>query len=82
MAKKTIQPSDISHPDHSLVAARAYEIWQREGCPDGRAMEHWLRAEVEVAGASSLASEENLRARSSRRPAVRNGDRQFQAAGR
>jgi hypothetical protein len=24
----------------------AYNIWQEEGCCDGRDMDHWLRAEV------------------------------------
>lgn len=35
-------------PTHDAVASRAYEIWQSEGCPDGRAMEHWLRAVSEL----------------------------------
>ena len=26
------------------IAMRAYEIWQQEGCPDGRAAEHWQMA--------------------------------------
>lgn len=30
------------------VRERAYEIWQECGCPDGQAMEHWLRAESEL----------------------------------
>jgi hypothetical protein len=32
------------------VRARAYAIWEREGRPEGRAMEHWFMAEREVAG--------------------------------
>ena len=31
------------------VRERAYEIWQQEGRPQGKAVEHWLRAEAEVA---------------------------------
>jgi hypothetical protein len=27
------------------VARRAYELWEAEGRPEGRAMEHWTRAE-------------------------------------
>ena len=27
-----------------LVRLTAYKIWQEEGCPDGRADEHWLKA--------------------------------------
>ena len=30
------------------IRQRAYEIWQAEGQPDGRALEHWCRAEAEV----------------------------------
>jgi hypothetical protein len=31
------------------VAARAYEIWEREGRPPNKEAEHWQRAEQEVA---------------------------------
>ena len=31
-----------------LIRQRAYEIWQVEGQPDGRALEHWCRAEAET----------------------------------
>lgn len=24
----------------------AYQIWQEEGCPDGREVQHWLKAQV------------------------------------
>src|SRR5689334_5604138 len=30
------------------IAARAYEIYEREGRSDGRDMDHWLRAESEL----------------------------------
>jgi len=30
------------------VALRAYEIYEREGRPDGRHLEHWVQAEVEL----------------------------------
>ena len=36
--------------DPSLMAKirrRAYEIWQSEGCPEGRDRIHWTRAEAE-----------------------------------
>lgn len=35
-------------PDQSAIALRAWEIWQREGCPEGRALDHWLMAEREL----------------------------------
>jgi hypothetical protein len=30
------------------VARRAYELYLQEGRPEGRQMEHWLRAEAEL----------------------------------
>ena len=35
------------------IEARAREIWEEEGRPDGRAAEHWLRAEAELAAQGS-----------------------------
>jgi hypothetical protein len=32
----------------ALTRERAYYIWESEGCPEGYAMEHWLRAEQEI----------------------------------
>ena len=83
MAKKNFQSTAPENPESPHVAQRAYEIWQREGCPDGRAMEHWLRAEAELASATSAGSAtDNLKIRPARRTAAKNGDRQFQSAGR
>ena len=31
-----------------MIRQRAYQIWQAEGQPDGRALEHWCRAEAEA----------------------------------
>ncbi len=33
----------------------ALEIWREQGCPDGRAKEHWEQAEREVGGDRSEA---------------------------
>jgi hypothetical protein len=30
------------------IRLRALEIWREQGCPDGRAREHWEQAEREV----------------------------------
>jgi hypothetical protein len=30
------------------IRRRALEIWREQGCPDGRAKEHWEQAEREV----------------------------------
>ncbi|WGF89896.1 DUF2934 domain-containing protein [Marinivivus vitaminiproducens] len=31
------------------IRKRAYELWQTEGCPPGKEVEHWFRAEAEIA---------------------------------
>ena len=35
-------------PSHDEVAGRAYEIYRKEGCPQGRAVQHWLDAESQI----------------------------------
>jgi hypothetical protein len=34
---------------HSDIEECAYFIWQTEGQPTGRDLDHWLRAEAEIA---------------------------------
>lgn len=34
---------------NKMIEERAYQIWEEEGCPDGKHLDHWLRAEREVA---------------------------------
>ena len=36
---------------YERIERRAFELWEQEGRPAGRALDHWLRAEVEVVGA-------------------------------
>jgi len=31
-----------------VIRQRSYEIWQREGCPTGKAADHWFRAQAEL----------------------------------
>ena len=38
--------------EHARIAQRAKEIWEAEGRPEGRAAEHWARAEKEIAEAA------------------------------
>lgn len=33
---------------HDEIAARAYELWQRRGCPIGSPDEDWSQAEAEL----------------------------------
>jgi hypothetical protein len=35
------------------IVARAREIWEEEGRPEGRSEEHWLRAEAELSQRNS-----------------------------
>ena len=34
------------------IRDRAYHLWMAEGCPDGNAEVHWLKAQREVLAAS------------------------------
>jgi Protein of unknown function (DUF2934) len=38
---------------HDRIKRRAYALWEEEGRPDGRAEEHWFRAEAELIGATA-----------------------------
>lgn len=38
---------DVDLPENA-IRMRSYLIWQREGCPHGRALDHWLRAKAEL----------------------------------
>ena len=40
---------------HPTVAERAYQIWEDEGKPSGRDIDHWLKAEAELDPESALA---------------------------
>ncbi|WP_083468705.1 DUF2934 domain-containing protein [Nostoc piscinale] len=35
-------------PDESAIRVKAYEIWQKMGCPHDKAWENWLEAEKEL----------------------------------
>ena len=48
MAKKAIGP-EAEEISESVVRTAAYYIWEREGCPDGRELEHWNLAKAELA---------------------------------
>jgi hypothetical protein len=38
----------MSYPGSEEVRERAYRIWESEGKPHGRDLEHWLQAEREL----------------------------------
>lgn len=37
-----------THLAEDAIRLRSYQIWQREGCLQGNAVEHWLRAIAEL----------------------------------
>lgn len=37
-----------ARPTEADIAVRAYEIYEREGRPDGRHLAHWIQAEAEL----------------------------------
>ena len=56
MSEESLPSSPIRvHSDEEAeIAALAYRFYCEEGCPEGKADEHWLRAEQEVRGKSSV----------------------------
>lgn len=38
----------MSVTDYEKIRLRAFQIWEAEGRPEGRDMEHWVRAENEL----------------------------------
>lgn len=61
------------------IAKRAYRIWEMAGHPHGKAVDHWLQAESELAavehapsgGYSSLPAPKVLKRKKASRPALR-----------
>lgn len=44
----------VEEPLRQKIERRAYEIWQTEGHPHGRDVDHWIRAEAEMTVAAVL----------------------------
>ena len=38
----------MMQPDENEIAGRSYFIWEKEGRPEGKALDHWLRAKTEL----------------------------------
>jgi hypothetical protein len=43
-----VDPGITAEGIRKLIRARAYEIWEAEGNPEGKEREHWLAAQREV----------------------------------
>lgn len=39
--------------DVDEIRHRAFQLWTEDGCPEGRAVDYWLRAETELAAAGA-----------------------------
>ena len=48
MAKKNSEKNPAESISQDAIAQRAYEIWERDGRPEGRDAEHWFRAVSEL----------------------------------
>lgn len=46
-----------SHDDLRQIEQLAYRLWEKEGCPPGRALANWLKAEKLVADEEFLKQE-------------------------
>ena len=45
-------PIRLHSDDEAEIATLAYRFYCEEGCPQGKADEHWMRAEREIRGRS------------------------------
>ena len=57
------------------IARRAYTIWEIEGRPTGRELDHWLRAQAEVQAREAAPAEEIPSASAKPRRAARRSAR-------
>jgi hypothetical protein len=88
MAKKVAEAESKRVPSDEMIAGRAYEIWQSEGCPEGRAWEHWFRAVSELKAECSEETQETeeretptTKPRAARRSGSRTTERRFVTSG-
>jgi hypothetical protein len=44
------------------ITERARQLWEEDGCPEGRDMEYWLKAEEELAPHSVAGEEDPMEA--------------------
>jgi len=49
-----LEPSDPIEPSDEAIRLRSQLIWEREGCPEGLAQEHWQRAKAELEAEQEL----------------------------
>ena len=59
---------------HAEIAKRAYTMWELEGRPTGKDLEHWLRAEAELDATRHVQTPKKAMPKP-RRPATKPGGR-------
>ena len=47
-----IKEREMQGDREERIRRRAYALWEQQGRPDGKDVEHWLRAEAEISGGS------------------------------
>jgi Protein of unknown function (DUF2934) len=54
-------------PSHDEISECAYQIWEQEGRPLGRALDHWVEAELQLVLSSIWRNQDLRKGRTSRR---------------
>jgi hypothetical protein len=72
----------MRHDDQDLIRARAHQIWEREGRPDGRHLEHWEMASAEIAAEAKPAAKPASLAKARARKAAKTAEPAVVAAPR
>ncbi|MBM3604042.1 MAG: DUF2934 domain-containing protein [Alphaproteobacteria bacterium] len=50
------------------IRARAHQIWESEGCPEGREADHWAEAERQLQDKGMLSDDQDLLTQGDRSP--------------
>ena len=64
MNPPTVQQATIPREE---IARTAWQMWEREGCPQGRDQDYWFRAEQQVLAARQQAENEMINAGAKRK---------------
>jgi Protein of unknown function (DUF2934) len=50
--ERHVSSAENTSTPEEMIKTRAYAIWEDEGRPDGKHLEHWRRASEEMSGAA------------------------------
>ena len=73
MAKNMPRENDGTEINPDQIARCAYEIWESEGRPEGRAAQHWFEAEARLRLIPMQAGESEKPPRAKKTPARKSG---------